>query len=204
MNDLHQALSDIASIRRQMARSAIFRGYGPATIAATSVFALAAAVLQTQWIADPMQHLTAYLTLWIATAALSATLIGAQMYTRSRRLHSSMSGEMIHLAVAQFLPSAGAGLLLTFVLLHYVPQASWMLPGLWQIIFSLGIFASCRFLPRHMAVAGFWYLATGLACIALGDSQSLSPWLMGVPYAIGQILIAAILLFTSKEIDDEI
>jgi hypothetical protein len=204
MNDLHQALSDIASIRRQMARSAVFRGYGPATIAATSVFALSAAALQTQWISDPMQHLIAYLTLWIATAALSAALIGAQMYTRSRRLHSSMSGEMIHLAVAQFLPSAGAGLLLTFVLLHYVPQASWMLPGLWQIIFSLGIFSSCRFLPRHMAVAGFWYLATGLACVALGESQNLSPWLMGVPYAIGQILIAAILLFTSKEIDDEI
>jgi len=29
-----------------------------------------------------------------------------------------------------------------------------MLPGLWQIVFSLGVFSSCRFLPRPMLAAG--------------------------------------------------
>ena len=33
MNDLNRALGDISSIRRQMARSTEFRGYGPATLA---------------------------------------------------------------------------------------------------------------------------------------------------------------------------
>ena len=32
MNDLHKAIGDISSIRRQMARSTEFRGYGPATL----------------------------------------------------------------------------------------------------------------------------------------------------------------------------
>ena len=39
MNDLNKALGDISSIRRQVARSTEFRGYGPATLAATGVFA---------------------------------------------------------------------------------------------------------------------------------------------------------------------
>ena len=103
------------------------------------------------------------------------------------------------MAVEQFLPSAGAGLLLTMVLCLYVQEVVWILPGLWQIVFGLGVFSSCRFLPRPMLAAGAWYLLTGLACIAFGDSRALSPWAMGVPFVIGQFLVAAILYFTARE-----
>jgi hypothetical protein len=78
-----------------------------------------------------------------------------------------------------------------------------MLPGIWQIIFSLGIFSSVRFLPRTMAVAGGWYLLTGLSCLALADNRALSPWAMGLPYAAGQLIVAGILLFDSQEAKDE-
>jgi ABC-type cobalamin transport system permease subunit len=111
---------------------------------------------------------------------------------------------MIRMAVEQFLPSAGAGSLMTFVLVRFAPGALWMLPGMWQVIFSLGIFSSCRFLPRPMIAAGLWYLSTGLVCMALADNRALSPWAMGVPYGAGQLLVAAILLFNSREGEDEI
>ena len=199
MNDLNRALGDISSIRRQMARSAEFRGYGPATLAGTAALAVAAATLQALWLPDPANHLPAYLALWIGTAILSATLIGIQTYTRTRRIHSGMADEMIRMAVEQFLPSVGAGALVTFVLIHYAPQAVWTLPGIWQVIFSLGVFSSCRFLPRLMLAAGVWYLFTGLACIALADSRALSPWAMGIPYGAGQLLVAVILLITAQE-----
>ena len=119
-------------------------------------------------------------------------------------MHSGMADEMIRMAVEQFLPSAGAGTLLTIVLAGFVPSALWMLPGLWQITFSLGIFSSCRFLPRPIIAAGFWYLFTGLMCIALADSRALSPWAMGIPYGAGQLLVAAILFFSAKEESDEL
>ena len=77
------------------------------------------------------------------------------------------------------------------------------LPGLWQIIFSLGVFSSCRFLPRPVVAVGAWYLLTGLTCIALADSRALSPWAMGIAYGAGQLLVAGILLFTAKEGRDE-
>ena len=202
MNDLNKALGDISSIRRQMARSTEFHGYGPATLAGTGVLAVSAAGVQAVWLPDPANHISAYLSIWIWTAVLSAASIGLQMYTRTRRIHSGMADEMIRMAVEQFLPSVGAGALITIVLVRYVPAALWMLPGIWQVIFSLGVFSSCRFLPRPVAAAGAWYLLTGLVCIALADSRALSPWAMGIPYGAGQLLVAGILLFSTKEGQD--
>ncbi len=203
MNDLNRALGDISSIRRQMARSTEFRGYGPATLAATGLIAILAAAFQAMFLPDPAAHFPAYLSIWIGTAGLSAALTGVQMYTRTRRMHSGMSQEMMHMAVEQFLPSVGAGLLMTLVLVRYVPSALWMIPGIWQVIFSLGVFSSCRFLPRPMLAAGAWYLLTGLVCISLGGNRALSPWAMGIPYGAGQLLVAAILLFSAHETNDE-
>jgi hypothetical protein len=203
MNELNRALGDISSIRKQMARSTEFRGYGPATLAATGLIAVLAAGIQTMLLPDPAAHISTYLGIWIFTAGVSAALTGIQMYTRTRRMHSGMSQEMMHMAVEQFLPSVGAGLLITLVLVRYVPTALWMIPGIWQVIFSLGVFSSCRFLPRPMLAAGAWYLLTGLVCISLGGNRALSPWAMGLPYGAGQLLVAAILLFSAHEGSDE-
>jgi hypothetical protein len=195
MRDLNKALSDISSIRMQLARSTDFRGYGPATLAATGVLAFAAAVAQTHWLPDPERHIPAYLATWISTAIVSAALIGVEMFARTKRIHTGMADKMIWMAVEQFLPSVAAGGLSTFVLMRYAPSVLWMLPGLWQVIFALGVFSSCRFLPRPMIAAGMWYLFTGLFCISLGNARAFSPWAMGVPYGAGQLLVAGILLY---------
>lgn len=198
MHDLNKALGDISSIRMQVARSTDFRGYGPATLAATGLIALVAATAQWRWLPDADQRIAAYLAAWIATAVVSAAVIGAEMFARTRRMHGGMADEMIRMAVEQFLPSVAAGALMTFVLVRYVPGAEWLLPGLWQVIFSLGVFSSCRFLPRPMLAAGVWYLLTGAFCISLGDARAFSPWAMGIPYGGGQLLVAGILLHNAR------
>ena len=199
MTDLNQALVDIRSIRRQVAQSTEFRGYGPLTLSSTAVFALLAGAIQSHWLPEPAAHPALYVALWLTTGILSAALIATQMLTRANRLHSGMADEMIRLAVAQFLPAAIAGVILPFVLLHAAPSVLWMLPGLWQIIFSLGVFASCRGLPRPMLLAGAWFLLTGFACIALGDTRALAPATMSGPYAIGMALVAAIHHLSAKK-----
>ena len=65
------------------------------------------------------------------------------------------------------------------------------------------MFSSCRFLPRAMVAAGLWYMLTGLICISVGDARALSPWAMGIPYGVGQLLVATILLFTATKGNDE-
>lgn len=194
MRDLDKALADISEIRSQMARGTVFRGYGPATLAATGGLALLAAIAQTVWLPHPADQVGLYIALWGATAVISVTLIGLDMILRSRRIHSGLAQEMIWAAVEQFLPAGVAGGLLTVTLLRYSPEDLWMLPGLWQIVFSLGVFACCRFLPRAIFAVGIWYLLAGVACLVLAQGAgAFSPWAMGVPYGAGQVLMAAIL-----------
>src|SRR5262249_34208647 len=97
----------------------------------------------------------------------------------------------------QFCPCLAAGALLTIVLVRAAPESVWMLPGLWQIIYSLGIFASCRLLPRATFWVAAFYLVTGLTLLAVapGDA-SLSPWAMALPFGAGQLLAAAVLYST--------
>jgi hypothetical protein len=204
MEELDRALADITAIRSQLARGTEFRGYGPMTVAATGFVAVAAAGIQALWLPDPAGDLLDYVVIWVATAAISILLIGIEMVARSRRIHSGLADAMIHAATEQFIPAGVAGALLTFVLFRFAPQSLWMLPGLWQIVFSLGIFASCRSLPRPMFAAGVWYLATGLASLALANGgHAYSPWAMAVPYGIGQLFIAAVLYWSVGDSDVE-
>jgi hypothetical protein len=49
-------------------------------------------------------------------------------------------------------------------------------------------------MPRPMFAVGLWYLVTGLACLAIGGVEhELSPWSMGIPFGVGQLLIAVVL-----------
>ncbi len=194
MSNLDRALAEISAIRGQMARASEFRGYGPATFAATGLLAALAAAAQALWLKDPSAHVPAYLGLWVGVAAVSAALIGFEMVTRSRRMHSGLAGEMIRAAVEQFLPAGAAGVLITAVLCRFAPHSLGLLPGLWQIVFGLGVFASCRFLPGAMALVGGWYMASGLVALAYGgDVRAFSPWIMGAGFGIGQGLVALVL-----------
>jgi len=204
LHPLDKALGDITSIRRQVARTTEFRGYGAVTLATTGIFAAVAAVAQNFLVPDPANHIGSYLRVWVTTAIVSAALIGMQTLTRARLIHSGLADEMIFMAVEQFLPSVGAGALIAVALIRFVPSCVWMLPAMWQITFSLGVFASCRFLPRPMTAAAGWYLLTGLVCLAIGDRRALTPWTMGIAYGVGQLIVAGVLLWGSKENPDEI
>jgi uncharacterized membrane protein (DUF441 family) len=203
MKDLDEALAEITAIRTQIARTAEFHGYGPVTVATTGLMALVAGEVQLHKLADPVHNIVAYIAIWMATAVLSVALIGVEMVTRSRSMHSGLAEEMISTAVEQFLPATVAGVLLSSVLVRFAPETVWMLPGLWQVIFSLGVFASARFLPRATYAVGVWYLLTGFACLAFAREQHvLSPWLMGVPFGLGQLLAAAVLQWSQSSEDE--
>jgi hypothetical protein len=160
-------------------------------------------VAQAYWVPAPAAHPVQYVALWLTTGVFCAALIATQMLTRAKRLHSGMADEMMRMAVAQFLPAGVAGAILPFVLLHVTHDVFWMLPGMWQIIFSLGVFASCRCLPRPMLLVGIWFLVTGLGCIALGDARALAPATMSGAYAVGMMLVAAVHYFFAKSTVDE-
>ena len=204
MRDLDKALDDIVAIRSQIAAGTAFRGYGPATLAATGVTALVTAILQSWLLGNPTGEPVIFFLGWAAAAVLSGSMIWIEMLARSRRHHSGLADAMIYQAIEQFLPAGVAGVLLAAVMWKFASETLWLLPGLWQILVSLGIFASVRSLPRSVALAGAWYFVSGFAVVVLASqTHTLSPWTMGLPFAIGQSMMAGILYFASGDHDVE-
>jgi hypothetical protein len=204
MTDLDKALADIIAIRSQIAAETAFRGYGPAAMAATGGVALVTAILQFLLLKDPTGSPLTFFLGWAAAAVLSSALIWIEMRARSRRHHSGLADAMIHQAIEQALPAGVAGLLLAVMFWKFAPETLWMLPGLWQVLVSLGVFASVRSLPRSVALAGAWYFVAGFTVLLLASqSHALSPWTMGLPFAIGQALMAAIFYFATGVADAE-
>ena len=204
MTELRQALDEINAIRAHVARGSEFRGYGPLSIASSGVLALLIAALQTVWAQDSADGVDSFLAIWIATAAVSVGCASAETVVRARRVHLGFAREMIGAALEQFLPAIVAGVALTVVVTQAAPTEAWMLPGLWQLIFALGVFASCRVLPRQMFGVGVWYLVAGLVSLMVASGpRTLLPWAMGIPFGLGQLFVAGVLLYGFKESREE-
>jgi len=95
MRDLDKALADIIAIRSQLAAGTAFRGYGPATMAVTSVVALCTAILQHLFLADPTADPMMFLFGWAMAAIVSLLVIWIEMRARSRRHHSGLTAQVI-------------------------------------------------------------------------------------------------------------
>lgn len=192
MPEIDRALAEIAAMRAHLARGELHRGLGPVAMAATG--ALAALVAGVQGAAFADAGVAAYLATWVGTAAIAAAIVAAELVTRSRRYHSRLADAMIATAVADFLPAAGAGALLLVVLARCEPAALWMLPGLWQVLVALGLFAASRTLPRAVVLVGAFYLVAGCGVLALAAAtHAPTPAMMGVPFAAGQLGLALVL-----------
>lgn len=198
--ELQEALLQISAIRHQMARSEQFRGYRAAPVAFSGGLAFAAGAVQAALIARPMEQLNRFLTLWIGVAAVSQLICLGDIWRRYRNSSGLLHQEATHLALGQFCPCLVAGALVTWVVARSIPQAIGMLPGLWAILFSLGLFASWRLLPRAMFGAACYYLGAGLYALSLaGTEHALSPWMMPFLFGIGQLLTAAVLLLSERK-----
>ena len=203
MRELNRALADILEIRAHIAAGTAFRGYGPTTVALTGVIGFATATMQSLWPDLFAYSAQVYIICWLVTGGVCTAAIRLEMQGRSRRLHSHLADTLISQALEQFLPAATASVFLPFLMLRFAPQSLWMMPGLWQLFVSLGIFASIRNLPRKMTLGGAWYFLSGFVCLLVASkSHILSPWLMGIPFFAGQLMMAA-MLFISAEVSHE-
>jgi hypothetical protein len=200
--ELGEALERIEVIRAHVARTAVFRGYRAATVAFTGGLALVVAALQALLVPEPLVNAHFYLQLWIGTAAVSVLMVGAELSLRYLRTPSRLEREQTLQAVEQFVPCLVAGAGLTWGIVQFWPGAVGLLPGMWAIVFSLGIFASCRHLPGLSVLVGLYYLASGAACLAFAREQNaLSPWAMAGTFGVGQLFTAAVLYFTLERTD---
>lgn len=202
MNDIERAISEIADIRAQLAAGARFRSIAPMASAMTGVLALAVAVAQTLWPDTLAQDALRYIAVWAGFTIASIAIVAVEAITKSRWRRGQMAGTVLKSTLRLVVPFVAAGILITFVVCRLAPGGAWILPGLWQMLISLLGFSALSSMPRAILWPACWYFVCGGVVLALGaSSATLSPWLMGVPFAIGQPAVALILYYGNGELD---
>ena len=195
--DLREALDGIATIRQRMAETEVFRGYRALPVACSALLAMIAGSLQTALLPRPEQDVPGYVGLWSVVAFLSIAAAGLTMFLRDRVAGTSATRPITWLAIGQFVPCLVGAVAVTVVIVRVAPASAWLLPGLWQVFFSQGVFASCRLLPRPAFAVAVFYLVSGLLTMFLArGADALSPLAMAVPFGLGQLLAAGVLYWT--------
>lgn len=200
----HQATAQIQQIQQQLAGLQTLRSLRPATVALTGLAGLIGAALQPWLIPEHGRAPHMWLVLWVGIAALAGGTTLTALFIRCRQSGSPWLTRLTLSATARFLPCVCAGAALTITLAATAPQTLWMLPGLWALLFSQGVFASTVVLPRQVAWAGVYYLAAGIVCLVCArDSAAFCPQAMGWTFGGGQLLTAVILHWRLERSDDE-
>jgi len=129
-----------------------------------------------------------------------AALVASQAVSRARRAHGEMAHAMLAAAVQKILPFAAAAAVVTCVICTLAPGSTWLLPGLWQLLIGLAGFTALSSLPGTIVWPALWYFLCGTAVLGVAAwREALSPWMMGVPFGIGQLAVAVILYRDGRE-----
>lgn len=199
--ELREALFQIAEIRQQMARNELFRGYRALTVGVSGVSALVGATVQPLFVGKE-NPLTDFLVFWITIALANVAMAAAQLWRSVRLANSRLAKQATLLAAEQFLPCLVVGAVVTFCIFRYARESAWMLPGLWSLLYSLGLFASYRLLPKPVAWVALYYVIAGAICLMWGQGANvLAPWQMALCFGGGQI-VGAIVLYWTLERED--
>ena len=195
-------LSDLSLLRRQVAevraaagRAGTFRGFRSATV----LFSAAAAVVTAWADARPGPHLfvrgvpVGYdPSLWRAVAGVCLLVAGAEMGLRAHR-GGHYGGAMLWTAAGQFLPCVAAGAAVTGAALRFNADLLPVLPGMWAVLFGLGVASCCRLLPRAFWVVAGWYVLAGAVGLSADPSVGPHAWFLGVTFGVGQGVSAGLL-----------
>ena len=205
--NIHQALSDIAEIRAQLDRTESYRGFRSATVGVSVLVLMLGAWVQSRLENQPLEGISLtdqYLLIWFWVAVVSAAMAIAEMWVRARVSGNRMVGRM-HLALAgQIAPCLVVGFVVTLLVGMHAFEANqigradtsliWALPGLWSMVYSLGLLNCRSHLPRQVVVVAVYFLLVGVFLLAYSwRVREAAGWQMLVSFGVGQALLSLIL-----------
>jgi hypothetical protein len=217
--DIHKALDQISEIHGHLAKTDVYRGYKAVPVALSGVLALVAAGVQTRLVGNDSPHL--FILYWMSVALICSATAATGIVFSYIREQSQLARRRTRATVGQLFPCLVAGFVVAVFMTALGNDAVAFIPGLWALLFGLGIFASRPYLPRMIGWVALYYLAAGTVLLAMaiepmtlsgwetsftvgfpqtpaGDPRSLSPWGMGLTFGFGQIM-AGIVLYWNLE-----
>ncbi len=191
---INEALEQLEEIHNHVQRSELYRGYRSVLTAAMGLVALGAAFFQPRFVAA--EHPLSFVYFWVAVGVINLLLPLSQIFFHYVAYETPLERKKTRLALGQFLPCLFAGAFLTFAVCKTSESFIVLLPGLWSILFGMGVYASKPYLPGSIHWMAASFFLGGVVLLALVPSgQSLSPWGMGLDFSLGLLAGASILYF---------
>jgi hypothetical protein len=195
--EIHEALEQLDEIHHHVHRSQVYKGYRSVLTAIVGLSALFAAFLQPQFV--DLSHPLTFIRFWVTVAAINSSLpIGSILFhfvLHENRLERHKTRQ----AIGQFIPCLVAGAVLTYAVCRSGDAFIPFLPGIWCILFGMGVYASRPYLPSAIDwMAAIFFLGGIVLLGTIPSGQSLSPWGMGSVFGFG-LLIGAVILYLNIE-----
>jgi len=186
------ALGQIARIHDHLARGEPYRGFHPLAVAGSGAVGLVSALIQPWVIAanDP----AGFVRFWLIVAAVGGAVgVGTAVDAYVRR-EDEFARRRTRRVAGQFAPCVVAGLAATVALAEASGDFARCLPGLWTLLFGLGVFAARPYLPHAIGWVGLFYLAAGAILLAAVPADlAWAGRAVGLTFAAGQSATAAVL-----------
>ncbi|MBL4890123.1 MAG: hypothetical protein JKX97_08915, partial [Candidatus Lindowbacteria bacterium] len=151
--EVEKAISQISEIHSQISRSEHYRGLRALPVALTGATAIFAGFFQHQIINSFLAPLgipfsICFVLYWCSIAVISL-VIALSGISRNYFLHDdTMDRKKTIVILENFLPCLVVGMIVTLGITSLIPTNIALLPGIWTLVFTLGVFAARPFLPR--------------------------------------------------------
>lgn len=149
-----RALADLTYIRQTMERATVLTSVPGWGGVAMGVTALGAA-----WFASRQTSAAEWLAVWLGEAVLALGIGGVAMIRKAEATGASLVGRAGRLFAGAFAPPVLAGALLTGVL--YGNGEVGLLPGLWLLLYGVGVTTAGAFSVRPVPVMGVCFMGLG-------------------------------------------
>jgi hypothetical protein len=198
--NVRNALEKLDEIHDQLTRSEVYRGFRVPAVALIGVLAFAAA--GGQQFVPGAENASGFVIYWVAIAGICAFLGTASAVHLYAIREDDFARRRTRRVLAQFAPCIFAGSIVT-VALSRLPDYAVFLPGLWGMIFGLGIIATRPHLPSGIGLVGLWYTLAGAAFLLRAiPREDPSGWAVGFQFGVGHLLTAVVLWRDAEEESD--
>lgn len=193
MMEVRNALAQLDRIHDHLTRAEVYRGFRVPAVAVVGALGLLAAAAQ-PWVD------VSFVWYWSAVGAVGVlTGFGAAVRSYLFR-EDEFERRRTRRVMGQFLPCVLAGALLTVALGRtdaFVP----LLPGVWAVVFGLGVVAVRPHLPPAVALVGVGYVLAGALLVAWRP-EAPSGWSVGGVFGVGHLVTALVLWFAKETSHD--
>ncbi|HEX4590119.1 MAG TPA: hypothetical protein VH120_09340 [Gemmataceae bacterium] len=186
------ALGQIAQIHDHLARAEQYRGLHPIAVAGSGLAGVLAAALQ-RWVV-PADDPAGFVFFWFVVAFIGGTSGSGPAVEAYIRREDEFARRRTRRVLFQFLPCVVAGLCVTLALYRSSPDVVRLFPGLWAVLFAIGVFSARPYLPRAIGWVALFYIIAGATLLAIPPVDlARAGWAVGLTFTIGQAGTGAVL-----------